>query len=285
MTINEIVSPGCISPVLKKKKFAFNNFLIWVCVVIIIFSSCEKVVNIDLNNSSKKYIIQGIVNNQGICQVKISQTVNFSAANNFPAISGATVTIKDNNGVPVLLNETSAGLYETNLISGAPTHTYNLAVNISGQQFIATSQMPVQVRFDSLYISELSLFGSTIKFATVAFHDPPLVKNAYHFIQYKNSLANKGIFALNDDFSDGKAINSQLNDFNGNDDKINNGDTIKVEMQCIDANVYLFWTSLAESSTGNSQNASPGNPVSNINGGALGFFSAHTSQNKTVIVR
>ena len=102
MTINEIVSPGFISPVLKKKKFAFNNFLIWVCVVIIIFSSCEKVVNIDLNNSSKKYIIQGIVNNQGICQVKISQTVNFSDANNFPAISGATVTIKDNIGVPVL---------------------------------------------------------------------------------------------------------------------------------------------------------------------------------------
>lgn len=284
MTISEIVSSGFISPVVKKKKVVFNNFLLWFCVVII-FSSCEKVVDIDLNDSAKKYIIQGIVNNQGICQVKISQTVNFSDANNFPAISGATVTVKDNNGVPVLLNETAAGLYETNLISGVPTHIYNLAVNISGQQFTATSQMPVQVGFDSLYISELTLFGSTIKFATVIFRDPPLVKNAYHFIQYKNSLANKGIFAWNDDFSNGKTINSQLNDFNGNNDKINNGDTIKVEMQCIDANVYSFWSSLAESSTGNSQNASPGNPISNINGGALGFFSAHTSQNKTVIAR
>jgi hypothetical protein len=284
MTISEIVSSGFISPVVKKKKVVFNNFLLWFCVVII-FSSCEKVVDIDLNNSAKKYIIQGIVNNQGICQVKISQTVNFSDANNFPAISGATVTVKDNNGVPVLLNETAAGLYETNLISGVPTHIYNLAVNISGQQFTATSQMPVQVGFDSLYISELTLFGSTIKFATVIFRDPPLVKNAYHFIQYKNNFVNKGIFAWNDDFSDGKTINSQLNDFNGNNDKINIGDTIKVEMQCIDANVYSFWSSLAESSTGNSQNASPGNPISNITGGALGFFSAHTSQNKTVIAR
>lgn len=270
------------SSFLKKKNYTAYKIGSWI-LIFFSFSSCEKVIDINLNNAAKKYVIQGIINNQGTCQVKISQTVNFSDASNYPNISGAIVIIKDNNGAPVLLSETTAGVYQTNLISGVPTHTYNLSVVIGGQQFTSSSQMPSQVNFDSLYISDLSLFGSTKKFATAIFHDPAGIKNAYHFIQYKNGAANKGIFVLNDDFSDGKLINSQLNDFGNDDDKINKGDTIKVEMQCVDASIYLYWSSLAESSTGSSQNASPGNPVSNIVGGALGFFSAHTSQSKTTV--
>jgi len=54
-------------------------------------------------------------------------------------------------------------------------------------------------------------------------------------------------------------------------------------MQCIDKNVYEYWYSLDQSSTGSSQSAAPGNPVSNMQGGALGYFSANTLQSRSVV--
>ncbi|HKZ66576.1 MAG TPA: hypothetical protein VJ111_09490, partial [Chitinophagaceae bacterium] len=68
------------------------------------------------------------------------------------------------------------------------------------------------------------------------------------------------------------------------DEDIKSGDTVKLDMLCIDPAVYKYWYSVNQSATGNSQSASPANPVSNISGGALGYFSAHTIQTKTLLV-
>jgi len=79
---------------------------------------------------------------------------------------------------------------------------------------------------------------------------------------------------------------SQLNIF-GSDSvgnkKINTGDVVKVDMECVDKNVYEYWYSLDQGSTGSSQSAAPGNPVSNMQGGALGYFSANTLQTKNAV--
>ena len=252
------------------------------------FSSCVKVIDINLNTAAKKYVIQGIITNKlGDCKVQISQTVNFNDANNFPPVSGAVVTIKDNNNSPVTLSETVAGNYQTAAIKGTPGHTYFLSVTIAGQVFTAKSQMPPQVNLDSVYVNDLNIFGSTSKRANVVFNDPAGKGEAYRFIQYKNRVENKTIFVINDDYSDGRINYLQLIDFENNTSKneIHSGDTVKVDMQCIDAAVYKYWFSLATGSTGSSQNASPGNPVTNIIGGALGYFSAHTTQSKSVIVK
>ncbi len=57
-------------------------------------------------------------------------------------------------------------------------------------------------------------------------------------------------------------------------------------MMCIDAAVYKYWYSfLTGGASGDSNSASPANPVTNIKGGALGYFSAHTLQTKTVVVQ
>jgi hypothetical protein len=46
--------------------------------------------------------------------------------------------------------------------------------------------------------------------------------------------------------------------------------------------VFDYFNSLALMNDG--QSASPANPLSNIQGGALGYFSAHTVQRRTVII-
>ncbi len=249
-------------------------------------SSCTKVIDIGLNDADKKYVIEGIVTDQqGTCMVKITQSANFSSANNFPVVTGATVTVKDGNGTPVTLIETIAGTYQSAALSGVSGHTYTLSVTINGKLFNAVSAMPQRVNLDSLYIQELTGFGNSTKYANILFRDPPGKGNAYRFIQYKNNRQNKSIFILNDDFSDGRVITTFLADFGNDDDadKIESGNTVRVELQCVDAAIYKYWYGLEQGGTGSSNNATPGNPVSNISGGALGYFSAHTVQFKTVI--
>ncbi|HKO82838.1 MAG TPA: hypothetical protein VJU78_20670, partial [Chitinophagaceae bacterium] len=68
------------------------------------------------------------------------------------------------------------------------------------------------------------------------------------------------------------------------EEEIESRDTVMLDMLCIDNVVYKYWYSVYQSATGNSQSASPANPVTNIVGGALGYFSAHTKQTKSVVV-
>src|SRR3978361_2204612 len=101
----------------------------WGLLLLLFLSSCTKVIDVNLNNASKKYVIEGTITDEpGYCQVKITQTVNFSDPNNFPAVSGAIVTVSDNNGTPVTLAETSAGIYQTGDINGTIAHHYTLSV-------------------------------------------------------------------------------------------------------------------------------------------------------------
>ncbi len=244
--------------------------------------ACQKVINIDLKDVDKKYVIEGIVNDgPGPYTVKISQTKNFSDDNNFATISGAQVIISDNTGVTDTLRETSNGSYTTSRITGVQGRTYNLLVNIGGSSFSASSTMPAKVMLDSIYITTIDFFGNTVKSLIPAFTDPKNVKNNYHFEQWKNGILDKTLFSQNDEFSDGK-VNSRPLITEDIDSAFKSNDIARLEMQCVDDNVYNYWTSL-EQSTGSG--TAPANPVSNIKGGALGYFSAHTSEIREIVVK
>ena len=63
-----------------------------------VFTSCEKVIDVNLNDADKKYVIEGFITNQaGQCQVTITQTKSFDGDNNFSPVSGASVSITDNS--------------------------------------------------------------------------------------------------------------------------------------------------------------------------------------------
>jgi hypothetical protein len=65
---------------------------------------------------------------------------------------------------------------------------------------------------------------------------------------------------------------------------IKTGDEVRIEMLGIDTSVLRYWYTL---STGGARGvgnvAAPSNPITNIQGGALGYFSAQTTNRKTVI--
>lgn len=260
------------------------------CTVSLLFilSSCEKVIELDLNEAEKKYVIEAVITDQpGTAKVLITQTKNFDDDNNFPGISGATVTIAENGGAITSLTETSPGVYEAAGLAGSPGKTYQLTVNIGGNTFTASSTMLQKVNLDSVYVTDEFLFTDTRKIANVDYQDPAGRGNSYRFIQYINNKKEDEIFVQNDDYTDSRNVNSKLFFFPEDDDTashIKSGDTLRIEMLCIDQPIYTYWFSLIRSATGSDGQATPSNPVTNMQGGALGYFSAHTFQRKEIVV-
>lgn len=256
-------------------------------VIAVAFTSCEKVIDIDLNDVEKKYVIEGVLTDaDGSAVVQISQTKNFSDDNQFVGITGATVTIADGEGNTTILNETATGIYGSGSLTGESGKTYTLTVDLDGTTFKAAATMPAKVNLDSLYVIEEYFFGEVRKTANVQYQDPAGLGQSYRFVQYVNGKKENRIYIRNDDYTDGNESTVKLfSPGDDEDDELKPGDLIRVDMLCIDEPVYKYWYSfLTGGAEGGSNNASPANPVSNISGGALGYFSAHTVQTKTVKV-
>jgi hypothetical protein len=65
------------------------------------------------------------------------------------------------------------------------------------------------------------------------------------------------------------------------------GDTAYVALQTMDAEVYTFletFISAASADAGSPFSAAPDNPISNIEGGAVGVFAAYSRTEATVVV-
>lgn len=262
------------------KGFALITFIL-----VLLFCSCQKVVNLKLNTVPPQIVIQGeITDSGGPYAITINQSVDFYASNTFPPVSGAVVKISDNLGNDDSLIEYTPGIYSTTNFQGRPGRTYTLSVTVQNNTYTAVSTMPMPVKLDSITFSLTSGFGKQQIDAIANFQDPPGVPNYYQFLEYINGIQfNKEIFIFDDRLSDGKYISTTLRT---DSSYLNMGDVLKLKMYSIDENVYNYFLQLRQSSGTGAFNstASPANPTTNITGGALGYFSAHTTQYQTITV-
>ena len=255
---------------------------------VISISSCQKVINVKLNDSAQQYVIEGEVTNAaGPYTVSISRSRNFTENNDFDQITGATVLITDvTSSLTDTLRVSSPGKYSTSKLQGVPGHSYQLNVVIGNQRFTATSVMPTQlVRIDSLYASR-STFGGEDVYMSPVYTDPVGKGNYYRVRQWVRGIQIKGSRARSDEATDGFTYRSQLfydtEDESGNP-KINLNDSIMAEVQCINREVYDYFRTLGDATGDNS--ATPANPLTNISGGALGIFNTCLSSRRSAVAR
>lgn len=243
-------------------------------------SSCQKVIDIDLNKSNPQYVIEAEVTNADMPQiVHITRTVNFSDANQYPAVTNAVVTITDNVGNTDILTQEQPGYYVTTKIKGMPGNIYHLSISVDGHKFSASSKMPDPITIDTLNITEQSVFGKIVKAPSITFHEPVGFGQYYYFMVYRNHNRVKSVYIDNDQVSDGSVISRFLQD----DSSYVSGDKVCVDLQSITKEMYDYYFSLQQ--TINQSAATPANPVTNILGGnVLGYFSAHTVDRRKVIV-
>lgn len=248
--------------------------------------SCQKVVTLPLHTAPPQLVIQGeVTDGPGPYTVTISRSVGFYADNTFPAVDGASVRISDSQGVTDSLTETSPGNYVTHVLQGRSGDTYTLHVTLNDSTYTAVSTMPAPVTLDSITFDLTSFRGKNGRIIAQAnYQDPPGIKNYYQFVLYINGAQfTKDIYAFSDRLTDGRYITQDLR---MDSSYLNPGYLLRMDMYCIDVNVYNYFNQLSQAIGTGAFNtaAAPANPTSNISNGAYGVFSAHTVSSQQVIV-
>ena len=245
----------------------------------IYFTSCRKIIDVSVNPTASQYVVQGnVIEDTGGHTVYLSRTIGLNETNAFPAVSGATVVLQDvSSNTFDTLRESNPGQYIAYRMIGIPTHTYKLWVKANGQEFSATSTMPKHVPLDSIYMDRAPIGNGLI--LNIIYTDPPELGNNYHLTQSVNDSLLSDILSTTDEVDNGNEVKRPI----FTDYEYNRGDSLTVTLEAIDKNVLTYYEGLEQVADQNS--ATPANPKTNIVGGAIGYFSAHTSSTKILIVR
>ena len=201
--------PGTLNFNNQKNHAMKHSKIIVLILSIITFSSCEKVINIDLKNAAPHLIIEGRVDDSGNpATVTISKSAVFSANRNYPKVSGAVVKITDNLGAIFLLKETTPGSYTNAALTGVIGRTYQLSVQLEGKNYTSSSTITRKAVLDSLVVDN-NPFGGGIgggdaeKWIGVSYTDPAGYGDNIQVVQTINGKEDRITHVADDFYSDG----------------------------------------------------------------------------------
>jgi hypothetical protein len=250
-------------------------------IVLLYFTSCEKVIYIDLNSTNPKVIVEGnITNLAGPYTVLLSHSVNYYDPNTFPPVTGAVVTVSDNAGNSEILSEVIPGKYQTSSLQGVEGRTYSLKIEANGNEYAATSTMPYHVPIDSINYEQEDDGDYRI---VCKFKDPAGVANYYKLKITTNDTAgidSSNIRIVSDKFADGQELSLTYHTH------LLLNDSVFAKLEGIDKVTYDFYRTVpdVEGDIRSFMSAPPANPVNNISNGGLGYFAAYTISRDTSIV-
>jgi hypothetical protein len=267
---------------LKHLKFYLTGnrsicLLMFLLSFLILFSCYRDPISIDLSRFGKNIVIQGsITNDSGPHQVRITRTVSIHAYDEFPPVSGASVSIADNLKNSVQLQETETGVYMVSSWEGVPGRIYTLRVIIEGKTYTASSTMPKPLYLETLNLTKISpdndMFALSCSFLDQVGREDYCLLKIYH----NTNLIDYHLYQ--DKLSDGQKV--MFDDFNV---LYNIYDVATVELLTIDKPTYEFFKTLdiiaenGEDDFGSTLiPVTTLNPSTNLDNGAMGYFSAHT---------
>ncbi|MCC6700247.1 MAG: DUF4249 domain-containing protein [Fluviicola sp.] len=252
--------------------------IIFICVLtLIVLGSCQKVIDVDLNSEDPKFVIEGNIHEGDTTHyVLITRSLNFDESIAYPTVNNAIVTVVDNLGNVGTFTSIGNGKYALSSYPGVVGRTYTITVAVDGNTFSASSTLQTAVPLNDVFIQELYFGQDTFRTIIAERNDPAGEPNYYQFNLYVNGVREKGIYLQDDQFNDG---NLTLQPLFGPD--LLPGDTLRLDMFCIDKPVYSYFYQLSLNSSGQ---ATPANPVSNFPSGCFGYFGARTFASKTIVV-
>ena len=282
--------------------------------ILLVFQSCERSIDIKLDNISPKLVIEAIIENEQAPVVYLTKSVNYFSRIDLDTLVNSFVHNADvfvSNGLHThKLKEYAVpignGLFlhyysidSSNLataFTGELDHVYALKVIYAGSEYLATTRIPnITKRIDSLYWKRAGGSNPPEKVALMLrATDPPGLGDYVRYFTKQNS--NPFYPGLNSVFDDQVIDNStydvqvergvnrnlsQPEDFAFFD----RGDTVTLKLSNIDKATYDFWRTMEFTylSVGNPFSA-PTRVLSNISNNGLGYFGGYASQYKTIII-
>ncbi|HMQ49695.1 MAG TPA: DUF4249 domain-containing protein [Saprospiraceae bacterium] len=242
--------------------------------------SCEKTVTLDLKQSEEKLVIEAQVTDQpGKQYVKISKSVPFNGSGQTPRVSGAIVSMEDDQGNSYEFEESSSGLYLPLVdFKGEVDREYTLTVSLDGQVYTASDRMHYVPPFDSLGVrldeAEMQDPEEDNRYYEVLVYikEPPATTDYYlaKFYRDDKELNDNGEWVfVYDDFLLGEEIDALPFPY-----YYAEGEKATVEMYSLSRSSYKYYLDILSNIDGDGGmfSGQPANIRSNIEGGAIGHF-------------
>ena len=252
--------------------------------------SCQKVIDVDLNEANENIVIEAnYTGEDSTVRVHVSMTSSYFNSDPSPVVDDALVTITDANGVSTNVPSIGNGDYElSNYVPQYGTN-YTLVVSNQGNNYTAVCDMPQPVALEPIsYEYFEGFFGSEGGYAAfLNFNDPAGVENYYVAVLGENGVvydSTNQVFTQDDALTDGNFIQRPLfaSDF------FAIGDTVFMELRTVDKAIYDYTNevqSIAGGGGGGGDSAAPGNPTTNWDNYALGYFNAYGISQDTVVIQ
>lgn len=265
--------------------------LCFIIIVSAVFTSCEKVVDINLETSSPKLVVEGIVTDQpGMSYIRLSMSDSYFNVQNPSPVASAIVEITDNNGNTTIFNESAPGFYQPDTsFLGQVSMSYNLKVLVNGKQYTAFATMRKGIEIETVttkYFDENNSEGKEEGYYVyISFYELPGYGDSYKVDLFVNgqSVMNRpgDLFFFNDKYIDGgHAVDWEFAQ------KVNKDDTLRLRMYSLTKEGYEFYDAVyAISNAGGLFGKNPANVPTNITGDAFGYFGASAVHEKTAIVQ
>jgi hypothetical protein len=249
--------------------------LVYIFIIAFFSISCERIIDVDLKDSEPQFVIDAYTyDSLAFSKVRLSYSSNFYEMGDYQLIEDAEVKIYDEQNNEYLFTHVDSGLYVNSSFKLDNLTRYHLQVNHADDAYDAYSTCPLEVKIDSIHFEE-NFFqpedkGEVFR-VNVFFQDTVSVKNYYRLRIKINDVYQDGFFIFDDQFFDGNTI-----EYNFNSIELVENDDVSVELMGIDKNNYDYFLSLIRTSSPGGNGSTPGNPPSNIEGGAIGIFGAYS---------
>ena len=272
---------------ISERKFLL---LIYGLVSAILFSSCTEKIDIPLQDSFVRLVVDGAITTDTLPHtIKLPTTTSYYLNQPATAVSGAEVSISDGT-VTYPLAEKAPGIYQTSAgVYGIPGHNYTLTVKLAEAigghtEYSASDQMGLIYPLDSIGLLMHPDWGRFGVWEVKCYvQDPPTV-DYYRFMLYRNNTLitdslNKW-FAVDDKLFNGNYTNgatvAYLNQGNPQEG-LRTGDTIWLETDKISKEYCNFIWQVQEAVRGANPlfSGPPANVKGNISNGGVGFFAAY----------
>jgi hypothetical protein len=258
-------------------------------VSIVVFSSlsCEKVVQIPLNEADSIIVVEAILKDVlGESSVKLTKTASVYELTSFPAVALAAVVVSDDNGGQYTFLESvpSSGLYLHPTFVVEPNTTYSLKVISDEGEVTAVSASRSKPKLDSLtYTYETFAFGGdTLETYLMQFHSPENGAELNHYrLRIWVNEEEVEIYYLGDDqFINGQYYVAQ---FFGTIPEF--GDNVRIEMLEMDKVMYSYYVGLSNELNASPFSAAPSNPPTNLVGNALGYLGVFMTDTASTVIQ
>lgn len=242
--------------------------------------SCEKTVELDLEQTQAATIIEGLITDQaGKQYIRISQSAGFYSNGQNPPVSGAAVTVEDSEGNAYSFIERDPGYYVPQTpFAGKVGNTYTMTAKVGEGIYTASELMNYVPPFDSLSIrideEEQADPEDEGRFYEVLVYikEPQATVDYYLAKFYRNDTIQnwngEWAFAYDDLLLSEDISNLPIPFYYAK------GDMARVEMYAITRECYKHYLGLNENinNDGGMFSGQPANLRTNIEGGAIGYF-------------